>query len=200
MTKREVLNELAAVVRDTPTPLPRVESGPKALKPAQLYQNSNQTSTSSTSSLFSQLLQSAAGLGSGGAASGTSLLSGLFGGEASAGGGIGGALSLGIAPAVTGLLGLLGFSGKSAPPQLPLYSAPKSINAQAGLQGGALSGADIGQSGLSRGNSTAGQPQVTLHIQAMDTQSILNRSTDIASAVRQAMLQSHPVNDVVADL
>jgi len=44
------------------------------------------------------------------------------------------------------------------------------------------------------------QPQVTLHIQAMDTQSILNRSADIAQAVRQAMLQSHPINDVVADL
>jgi hypothetical protein len=39
-----------------------------------------------------------------------------------------------------------------------------------------------------------------MHIQAMDTQSIMNRSGDIAQAVRQAMLQSHPINDVVADL
>ena len=79
-----------------------------------------------------------------------------------------------------------------------------------GLQGGVVRGSDSSaQFGLPRvalpgtsagANPNASQPQVTLHIQALDTQSILNRSTDIAQAVRQAMLQSHPINDVVADL
>ena len=34
----------------------------------------------------------------------------------------------------------------------------------------------------------------------MDSQSFLDRSNDIASAVRLAMLNLHPINDVVADL
>jgi hypothetical protein len=114
---------------------------------------------------------------------------------------------LGLAPLVSGLLGLFGGSQKSAQAALPIYSAPQRQQLQASLQGGVVKGADSNQSGMPRVSegaartSTSGsQPQVTLHIQAMDTQSILNRSSDIAQAVRQAMLQSHPINDVVADL
>jgi hypothetical protein len=34
----------------------------------------------------------------------------------------------------------------------------------------------------------------------MDSQSFLDRSDDIANAVRAAMLNSHPINDVIASL
>jgi hypothetical protein len=58
--------------------------------------------------------------------------------------------------------------------------------------------------GAPAGSSTQGQssysPQVTVNISAMDSQSFLDRSDDIASAVRQAMLNMHPINNVVADL
>ncbi len=37
-------------------------------------------------------------------------------------------------------------------------------------------------------------------VQAMDAQSFLDRSSDIAAAVRNAMLNLSPINDVVNDL
>jgi hypothetical protein len=41
---------------------------------------------------------------------------------------------------------------------------------------------------------------MTLNIQAMDAQSILDRSSDIAQAVRSAMLNMSSINDVISDL
>jgi hypothetical protein len=211
MTKSEALKDLAAVLRESPTPLPKVESGPAPLTPAQAYVNSNQSSAqgSSVSSLLSQLLPSFTGLATGGGSggSGSSLLGNLLGGLAGSGnrqssssGGIGAALGAGLSPVLTGLLGLFGSGDKSTPPPLPLYSAPQSLQLQSAVRGGVVSGSDSNQSGLPRAASSGSQPQVTLHIQALDTQSIMNRSSDIAQAVRHAMLQSHPINDVVADL
>ena len=215
MTKHDALKDLAAVLRDTPTRVPRIESGPAPLTPSQRFVNLNPAVAQAgrVSSLFTQLLPSLTGLGGAGASSG-SLIGELLGSRqgntkgaggflgsllgANSQGGAGGALGLGLAPLLTGLLGFFGGGGKSAPPQLTLYSAPQRLQLQAGLQGGVVTGADSNQSGMPRANGV--QPQVTLHIQAMDTQSILNRSTDIAAAVRQAMLQSHPINDIVADL
>jgi hypothetical protein len=198
MTKQEALRDLSAVLRDSPAKLPRVESGPAPLTPAQAYSNANPASTSGSntaSSLLSQLLPSFTGVGTG--ASGGSLLGQLVGS-----GGTASAAGLGLSPILSGLLGLFGGGGSNsnAATPLPLYAAPQRLQLQSSLQGGVVSGADSNASGQSRVNNTGSQPQVTLHIQAMDTQSILNRSNDIATAVRQAMLQSHPINDVVADL
>ena len=47
---------------------------------------------------------------------------------------------------------------------------------------------------------TTFSPQVTVNIQAMDSQSFLDRSSDIADAVRQAVLNLHPLNSVLAEL
>jgi hypothetical protein len=49
-------------------------------------------------------------------------------------------------------------------------------------------------------SSSNSQQQIVVQVQAMDSQSFLDRSHDIAQAVRQAMLNSHPVNDVIMDL
>ncbi|HWB95681.1 MAG TPA: hypothetical protein VG672_03240 [Bryobacteraceae bacterium] len=51
----------------------------------------------------------------------------------------------------------------------------------------------------STSSSTAG-PQVTIQVQAMDSRSFLDHSAEIAQAVREAMLNLHPLNDVVSDL
>jgi hypothetical protein len=48
--------------------------------------------------------------------------------------------------------------------------------------------------------SGATPPQMTLNIQAMDAQSIMDRSGDIAQAVRSAMLNMNSINDVIGDL
>ncbi|MBK9170642.1 MAG: hypothetical protein IPM24_24705 [Bryobacterales bacterium] len=43
-------------------------------------------------------------------------------------------------------------------------------------------------------------PQITIQVQAMDSRSFLDHSDDIARAVRDAMLNIHPLNDVIQDL
>jgi hypothetical protein len=42
--------------------------------------------------------------------------------------------------------------------------------------------------------------QITVNVQAMDAQSFLDHSSDIAQAVRNAMLNMSSINDVVSDL
>jgi hypothetical protein len=65
----------------------------------------------------------------------------------------------------------------------------------------AASVARAAPSGNSGGSSAPGaSPQVTVNVSAMDSQSFMDRSSDIASAVREAMLNLHPINDVVANL
>jgi hypothetical protein len=43
-------------------------------------------------------------------------------------------------------------------------------------------------------------PTIQVNIQAMDSQSFLDRQDDIARAVRVAMLHSNSLNDVVMEL
>ena len=39
-----------------------------------------------------------------------------------------------------------------------------------------------------------------MNVNAMDSKSFMDHSTDIANAVREAMLNMHPINGVVASL
>ena len=48
--------------------------------------------------------------------------------------------------------------------------------------------------------ATSPAPQITVNVQAMDARSFLDRSSDIAAAVRDAMLNLNSINDVVNDL
>ncbi len=45
-----------------------------------------------------------------------------------------------------------------------------------------------------------GAAQITVNVQAMDSQSFLDHSNEIAQAVRAAMLNSNSINDVVNNL
>ena len=197
MNKHDALKELGAVLRQSPAPPAKVETGPAPLSQRAQYLNSLPASSSSSqqgSTLLSSLLSSLPGVFNGGGASSASLLSGLLpsGGDSK----LSGLLGLGASPLISGLASLFGGGGKSAPQPLNLYSAPQRINLQAGVHNGTVGSADYSQSGSVR----SAQPSISLTIQAMDSKSILDRSSDIAQAVRQAMLQSHPINDVVADL
>jgi hypothetical protein len=42
--------------------------------------------------------------------------------------------------------------------------------------------------------------QITINVQALDARSLMDRSSDIAAAVRHAMLNLNSINDVVTDL
>jgi hypothetical protein len=55
---------------------------------------------------------------------------------------------------------------------------------------------NLGADDLSRPQS-AYPTNVTVQIQALDSRSILDRADDIAKALREAMLHSHSVNDVI---
>ena len=138
---------------------------------------------------------------------------------------VGGGLTL--LPIVSGLLRLFGVGGKrEESPPLEKFALPPSIQAEAGLsasgetflidrgvgdrirqfpgtvrssQGGRGSaGAEAGEgAGAVPGGTGA---SITVNVLAMDSQSFLDRREDIARAVREAMLQSHSLNDVVSEL
>jgi len=136
----------------------------------------------------------------------------------------------GMVPLVSELLGLFGGGGSTAPAPLVKYAMPAAINFEAADSGSGTSNADTDQWGMPRAYSAGGagagtqasgtpgstatqnnnpgkgssgtpaSPQITVNVQAMDARSFLDRSHDIAAAVRDAMLNSNSINDVVNDL
>jgi len=134
----------------------------------------------------------------------------------------------GVVPLVGELLGLFGGGSKSQP-ELLKYQMPSKISFTSAETDGELSAAGYDQMGLPRVYDTAGggdatpggaatsaaapaagagsavgsgaaAPQITVSVQAMDSQSFLDHSSDIAQAVRSAMLSMSSINDVVNEL
>jgi hypothetical protein len=68
----------------------------------------------------------------------------------------------------------------------------------AGTASSYLGGRQMTTGGNTGGTSMA--PQITVQVQAMDSRSFLDHSEDIARAVREAMLNSHGINDVITEL
>jgi hypothetical protein len=65
---------------------------------------------------------------------------------------------------------------------------------------GQVAPVSYGESGQPRPQSASATPQVTIQVNAMDSQSFLDHSDDIAMAVKQAILNSSSLNDVISDL
>jgi hypothetical protein len=128
---------------------------------------------------------------------------------------------LGILPLVTGIMGL--FGGSSEPPPLEKYIMPDRLWLTGADTTNGIQDADYDQFGMPRlyndatsgtsqqlsspattpqvsGGSTSASSPINVTIQALDSQSFLDRSSDIAQAVRQAMLTSNSINDVVNTL
>jgi hypothetical protein len=133
---------------------------------------------------------------SGGSSTGSSILSTI---GSALGGVLGG--GLGLAPLISGLTGLFG-GGSSTPAALPTYMAPLPINIDSGFSesGGGAYGVDTAQGGAPRAMTSSPSSQITVQVQAMDSSSFLDHSQDIALAVRQAMLQSTVLNDVIREV
>lgn len=141
--------------------------------------------------------------------SGTSSLGGTV--EGFAGSLLGG--GLGLTSLVQGLVSLFGGGGGQTVQPLTPFTLPSSINYAAGVNGpgSASVPVDYGQGGQVRSlsqdtttssnvNSTQASSTVHVNVSAMDSQSFLDHSDDIANAVRAAMLNSHPINDVISSL
>jgi hypothetical protein len=109
---------------------------------------------------------------------------------------------LGLAPLVSGLADLFGGGDSGTSAESPTYMAPIPIHLDAGFRegGGGAFGVDTAQGGAPRAMTNPPSPQITVQVQAMDSQSFLDHSGDIALAVRQAMLQSSVLNDVIREV
>lgn len=118
---------------------------------------------------------------------------------------LGGGLGL-LSPIVSGIMSLFGLgSSSSAPAPLPFYTPPPSVQMSDTLRSATPSATSAGSAASSGGSgggagTASASPQVTVNVSAMDSQSFMDRSGDIANAVREAMLNLHPINDVVANL
>lgn len=118
---------------------------------------------------------------------------------------VGGALGggFGLSPLISGLSGLFG-GGDSAsgPPPLVPFAKSTPVHVNAGFSdtaGGAAFAVDAAQGNVPRA-VTAAAPQITIQVQAMDSRSFMDRSQDIALAVRQAMLETSVLNDVIREV
>ena len=105
---------------------------------------------------------------------------------------------LGVVPLATMLLGLFGGGDDPAPPPLVKYAMPAQVRFEAAETPNGLTSMDYSQSGAPRSYTPA--PQVNVTVQAMDARSFLDRGSDIAAAVREAMLNLNSINDVVNEL
>ena len=110
---------------------------------------------------------------------------------------LGGGLSL--MPLISLFSSLFG-GGQSQPAPLVPFAMPPSLNLQS-----TTNNQDVtwGENGLPRSSGSSGSntgQQVTVQVQAMDSQSFLDHSDDIAQAVKQAMLNMNSINDVITSL
>ncbi len=107
-----------------------------------------------------------------------------------------------LGPLISGITSLFGggqstptFTGFALPPALQLTTAVNGAAAPGPSSAGAA--AATGAAGQSAPATTQ---QVQIQVSAMDSRSFLDHSDDIASAVRQALLNSHPLADTISEL
>lgn len=122
----------------------------------------------------------------------------------SAGSALGGGLT--VSPLISGIAKLFGIGRE--PQELPAltpFALPTAVALNGGVtQSGAspVAGVSYGQSGLPR--AIAATPPagttISVNVQTIDSRSFLDHSDDIARAVREAMLNSHSLNDVIAEI
>jgi hypothetical protein len=114
------------------------------------------------------------------------------------------AAGIGLTPFITGIASLFGGGGeKNELPPLVEFALPESARVNAGVSERVPGGPfliDYAQSGMPRTRTTLpSQTNITVQVQAMDSRSFMDHSGDIARAVRQAMLESSVLNDVIRE-
>jgi hypothetical protein len=108
----------------------------------------------------------------------------------------------GLGSIISEIAGLFGGGKPDAPLPLYQFALPQSVSIEAGLtRNGQFVPISYSQSGQARPNSTP-QPVAPTVAQPLnvDGRWFMDHSEEIASAVKEAMLHSHSINDVVADL
>ncbi len=106
-----------------------------------------------------------------------------------------------LSPILSGIMSLFG-GGSSTSTALSAFEMPSSVNVETAINQpvtGIGQGQASGQTGGGQ-TSAASQQAIQVQVSAMDSQSFLDHSSDIANAVRRALLDSHPLSDVIAEL
>ena len=108
-----------------------------------------------------------------------------------------------LSPLIRGLMSL--FGGSSGPGVIsPVpFRLPAPVQADAGLTAGSpgqVLPVSYGAGGQPRLQASGAAQQVNIQVSAMDSKSFLDHSDEIASAVRQALLSSNSLSDVISDL
>ena len=112
---------------------------------------------------------------------------------------LGGSLS----PIIGGLLSLLGGGGSQTLSAPAPFRLPTPVQYDAGLTTGSpgqVAPVSSAAGGQPRPQASNSAPQVTVQVNAMDSRSFLDHSDDIANAVRQALLRSNSLSDVISGL
>lgn len=106
----------------------------------------------------------------------------------------------GVASLIKGLFGG-DDAATAALPQVPKFAPPLAVRQDLAYssRSGEYVAFDYSEAGGLRTRQTPAAP-VTINVQAMDSKSFLDHSQEIARAVREAMLNSHSLNDLVAEL
>lgn len=110
--------------------------------------------------------------------------------------------SLFLGPLWKGLFSLFSGGGNAQPVPLTKYAFPQDSRSDVAASLGS-DGQPVGIRSDSFGLSQATpalQAPINISIQALDARSILDRSDDIASALKQALLSNHEINDSISEL
>ena len=111
---------------------------------------------------------------------------------------LGGGLSL--LPLVSLFSGLFGGGQRQEPAPLTQFALPPTLDMETTTSNQSVSWGENGLPRTAGGTASSAPSQVTVQVQAMDSQSFLDHSEEIAQAVRQAMLNMSSINDVVNSL
>lgn len=106
-------------------------------------------------------------------------------------------------PIVAGLMKIFGGGGgEEAVQTLTKIERPDAVRYQGGVNeqtGWSMGEIDYSANGMPRAVNGRGQTPVVVQVQAIDSQSFLDHRDEIASAVRQALLESHGLGDVMRE-
>jgi hypothetical protein len=108
----------------------------------------------------------------------------------------------GLGSIVSEIAGLFGGGKPDTPEPLYRFTLPQSVSVEAGLtRSREFVPVSYSQNGQARPTTQQEpMPQAAAQTLSVDSRWFMDHSEDIASAVKEAMLHSHSINDVVADL
>jgi hypothetical protein len=106
-------------------------------------------------------------------------------------------------PIVAGLMKLFGRGSTEETATLAKIERPASMNYQGGVAertGWGMGEIDYSASGMPRAVERYASTPVVVQVQAIDSRSFLDHRDEIASAVKQALLESHGLGDVMREV